>query len=99
MSLMEIMKKASLGAVEAENPVSVRFGTVTSAAPLQVRVDQRLALTSRFLVVPETLTEYRISVDGEDVLIRRGLETGDRVVLLRMQGGQKYLILDRVVSS
>lgn len=35
----------------------------------------------------------------EPVVIRRGLETGDKVLLLRMQGGQKYVILDRVVSG
>jgi hypothetical protein len=35
----------------------------------------------------------------EPIVIRRGLETGDRVLLLRVQGGQQYLILDRLVAS
>lgn len=34
---------------------------------------------------------------NEPIVIRRGLEIGDRLILLRVQGGQKYLILDRVV--
>src|SRR5690606_36886566 len=33
----------------------------------------------------------------DKIVIRRGLEPGDRVILLRVQGGQKYPILDRVV--
>ncbi len=34
----------------------------------------------------------------EPIVIRRGLEVGDKVMLLRVQGGQQYVILDRVVS-
>ncbi len=35
----------------------------------------------------------------EPLVIRRGLEIGDKVLLLRVQGGQQYVILDRVVSA
>lgn len=34
-----------------------------------------------------------------DIVIREGLELGDKVLLLRVQGGQKYVILDKVVST
>lgn len=34
----------------------------------------------------------------EPIVIRRGLELGDKVLLLRVQGGQRYVILDRVVE-
>lgn len=33
------------------------------------------------------------------VVIRRGLEKGDKLLLLRVQGGQQFVILDRVVSA
>lgn len=33
------------------------------------------------------------------IVIRRGLEKGDKLLLLRVQGGQQYVILDRVVSA
>lgn len=33
------------------------------------------------------------------IVIRPGLQKGDKVVLIRMQGGQKYLILDKVVGG
>lgn len=35
----------------------------------------------------------------EPTVIRRGLEMGDKVVLLRVQGGQRYYIMDRVVDA
>ncbi|TNJ68233.1 DUF2577 domain-containing protein [Paenibacillus hemerocallicola] len=34
---------------------------------------------------------------ADKIVIRPGLQTGDKVVLLRIQGGQQYLILDKVV--
>lgn len=38
------------------------------------------------------------ALPAEPIVIRRGLESGDKLILLRVQGGQQYVILDRVVS-
>lgn len=35
---------------------------------------------------------------AKSITIHNGLVVGDGVVLMRMQGGQKYLVLDRVVT-
>ncbi|ANY76634.1 hypothetical protein BBD41_19240 [Paenibacillus ihbetae] len=96
--MLDIIKKASLSAVGSTNPVSVLYGTVTSVNPLEVNVDQRFSLTEDFLVIGESMTEYKLNIDGQDVLIRKGLELGDTVLLLRYQGGQTYLVLDRLVK-
>lgn len=38
------------------------------------------------------------SIDGrKPITIHNGLEVGDEVLLLRMQGGQKYIVIDKVV--
>lgn len=34
---------------------------------------------------------------NEKIVIRSGLNAGDKVLLLRIQGGQKFVILDKVV--
>lgn len=34
-----------------------------------------------------------------DITIYNGLVVGDEVVLMKMQGGQKYLVLDKVVTA
>lgn len=39
------------------------------------------------------------SLPEEPIVIRRGLEVGDKVYLLRVQGGQKYVVFDRVVDQ
>ncbi|MCM3273653.1 DUF2577 domain-containing protein [Paenibacillus elgii] len=109
MSLLDLVKRAALDAVEAQKPVGILFGKVTKKSPLEVFVDQRFTLTEDFLILPEQLTELKIDLKHthggsgealtEPIVIRKGLEDGDRVILLRMQGGLNYLIIDRVVTA
>ena len=82
-SLLGTIKQAALDAVENAKPVGLMPGTVLTAEPLRILVDQRLELPAAFLIA----TEYVRSL---------GLAAGDSVLLLRMQGGQKFLILDRM---
>lgn len=112
MSLLETIKRAGVGAFEASNPVNVLFGNVVKTDPLEVNVHQRLTLTEDFLIIPESLSRLEIDLnhshtapDGptddaltEPIVIREGLKPGDRVILLRAQGGQQYVILDKVVT-
>ena len=40
------------------------------------------------------------SISGtKEITIHNGLKVGDEVILLKKKGGQKYLILDRVVNT
>ncbi|ASA24314.1 DUF2577 domain-containing protein [Paenibacillus donghaensis] len=97
--MLDIIKKASLGAVGSTNPVAFSYGMVTSAVPLQIQVDQRFVLSGPVLVLPESVIESKLMLDGREILLRRGLEAGDRVLMVRMQGGQSYVVLDRLVNA
>lgn len=96
--MLDIIKKASLGAVGNTNPVAFSYGTVTEAAPLQIQVDQRFILSGNALVLPESVMECKVELEGREVVVRRGLASGDRVLMVRMQGGQSYIVLDRLVN-
>lgn len=80
--MLNIIKQAALGAVDTSNPVSILFGEITKANPLEVNVDQRFTLTEDFLIVLDQVKE---------------LSAGDRIALLRVQGGHSYVILGKVV--
>lgn len=83
MGLLDTIKRAGVGAVEAGNPVAILYGSITQRIPLEVNVDQRFTLTEEFFVIPERVSQMV-------------LEPGDKLLLLRVQGGQSYIILDRV---
>jgi hypothetical protein len=97
--MLNAIKQAALDALEASKPVAVLFGTVTKMNPLEVNVDQRFTLDADFLILPESLTRCTMTVNGTEYVVRRGLQAGDRVALLRIQGGQQYLIVDKVVVT
>lgn len=84
MSLIDLIKTVAVKAVEATNPVNVLFGTVVSESPLEVQIHQKLKLTEEFLVITERVAQVN-------------LNRGDKVVLFRVQGGQQFVVLDKVV--
>lgn len=138
MGMIDIIKKASLGAVGAGNPVNILFGEVlnidtttletvkdeikyfnTYMNKMEIKVDQKIILDKDFFIIPESLTRYEVDLKHkhkyedstctsnstketqekllDKITIREGLNQGDKVLLLRVQGGQQYVILDKVV--
>lgn len=136
--MLDIIKKASIGAVGAGNPVNILYGEIlniktsiletikgevkyinTHIDKIEIKVDQKLILDKDFFIISESLTRYEILLkhkhEYEDstctsnstketqeklldkITIREGLKQGDKVLLLRVQGGQQYVIVDRVV--
>jgi hypothetical protein len=95
--MVRLMKQASLGTMESGKPVAIQYATVTQINPLEVNVDQRFPLSEDFLIVPEHMTEYKITIGSTEYTIRQGLKQGDGVILLRVQGGQQFIILGKVV--
>ncbi len=78
-NLLRIIKRAASEAVENSKPVIVVSGNVESIEPLEIRISQKLILS----------TDHLISTNNLSLL---SLE--DKVALLRVQGGQKYIVLD-----
>lgn len=77
-NLLSVIKQAAKEAVAQEEPTAVLSGTVTKLNPLTVQIDQKLILTKEFLTVTKEV-KSRLSLG--------------KVILLKVQGGQKYLIL------
>lgn len=83
VEFVKVIKKTSVEAVEATKPVNVFFGKVVSVSPLEINVEQKLTLGRLQLIVAERL-------------ITEQLKKNDEVILIRQQGGQKYVVIDRI---
>ena len=98
--LIKLMKKAAVEAVNASKPANVVFGKVISTAPLKIKIDQKLILTSAQLVLCRSVTDYRLSVTIDDdyktMTVHNALQNGDEVIMMQVSGGQKYIIIDKV---
>ena len=76
------MKQIAENVFEARRPADWCYGKVISLDPFQVRIDQKLPLKKEFLAVRTGMSASSFKV-------------GDKLILLRKQGGQEYLILDK----
>ena len=83
--LLNVMKQAGMNANEANRPVNVCFGKVVNLSPIKISIDQKLTLGSMQLVLTQSVADT--------------LELDDVVVIIRVQGGQKYVVIDKVVNA
>ena len=124
--LISIIKQAANESVNAAVPVAVVFGTVTAVSPLSVKVDAKLQLGERQLVLTRNVTDFENDQTAHDHqtenrgggggyaayeshnhvytgrkhwTVHHKLLVGDKVLMLREQGGQRYVIIDRVVMA
>ena len=107
MEAIENQKPAALmlGTVESEAPLEIRIEQRFSLKAAQLILPR--AMTDHEVEIEiDAATEsggdpgHIHEIAGKKMArILNGLRTGEAVLLLRMQGGQKYMILDRVVSG
>ncbi len=97
---LNILRRVATEAVEGEKPVGVMFGEVLSTSPLQIKVEQRLTLSEDMLILTKNVTDYSVNAwsntENFKLHIKNSLKKGEKVLLLRMQGGQRFLIIDKL---
>ena len=101
--LLNIVKKAALEVVDASQPSDFCFGKVISVKPLKISVEQKMILGVAQLIQTRNVADFKTEITVDDLkkemTIHNALQTGDEVILLKKKGGQKYLVLDRVVKT
>ena len=84
-NLVQLIKKIAMEAVSASKPCDYCVGAVVSVKPLKVKVSNSIILDKDFLHLTETVKKEK-------------LEKGDKLLMFRKQGGNEYMITDRVVK-
>lgn len=84
-NLVQLLKQISKEEREASKPCDVITGTVSSVVPLKISVSQKIYLSEEFLLKTSYFAQLEI-------------KKGDNVVMIRKQGGQQFLLIDKVVS-
>ena len=60
--IINVIKKAAIGAVGEGSPSDILFGTVTKINPLEITVEQKLPLTKEFLILTKNVIDYKTEV-------------------------------------
>lgn len=95
VAFVKLIKKAAMEAWEAAKPVQVCYGAVTSIFPLQILVEQKLPLEEEDFVLSKNVMDTVAEMEGKQAIIKNGLAVGDHVILIREQGGQKYVVVGK----
>lgn len=104
IELVKIIKKAAIDAVESTKPVQIFFGTVENTNPIRINVEQKMVLGEKQLILTRNVTDYETGIqegkegDIKKYIVFNGLQPGDKVLLVRQQGGQKYIVWDKVIT-
>lgn len=106
--LVETIKKIALSAVASSKPVEAVIGSVIKEDPLEIRLGQKLYLGREHLLMYDREIPFEGTAEVEigdytrkcpvSGVVRNSLRLGDVVALLRVQGGQKYIVLGRIGS-
>lgn len=101
--ILTLIKQASKEGVDASFPVNLVFGVVTSVLPLEIKIDQKITLPEKMLILTNAVKDYQVfatlPIGDAMITIHNALQLGESVALLRMQGGQQFLVIDRGCGS
>lgn len=146
--LVKVIQETAINAISEKKPADVFFGVVQTANPLSIFVEQKMLLTEEFLIVPESLTDYKTEISFDDpqienqvfighripekharlitepdtplesskdvvltgelsfeakvkhkITMYNALKVGEKLILIRQHGWQKYLVMDRTESG
>ncbi len=103
-NMIEIIKMAAIDAVNDSKPTTIVFGNVLSTAPLTISIDQKLILKEAHLILTNNVKEHVVEMTDEVAgkkrfMVHNGLVADDSVIMIQIQGGQKYLVFDKVVKE
>lgn len=107
--LLYAIKKASDEVNKASKPVVLMSGKVETVSPLSVRIDQKLVIPEKALILTDAVHDHDVDItihgisdsDGDSisgrttVTIHNALKIGESVLMIRKQGGQQFLIIGR----
>lgn len=83
MRLNQLIKQSAIDAVDQNAPCNILFGSVIKTNPLNVKLNEKIILSDTQLVLAYAVSEYTLNV-------------GDKVILIRQQGGQQFIVIDKV---
>ena len=101
--LVRLIKRAAVDAVMARDPMCVKIGEVTATSPLAIRINQKIHVPAQQLMLTSAVCDHEVAQTSagtkNTVTVHQGLQKGDRVLLLRCDGGQRFIVLDRLEVS
>lgn len=97
MELYDAVRQIVHNVVKNMDPTGISYATVISAAPLKLEIQATLLQVEEPVAVMTDAVRYRdVMIAGEKVIINPGLVPGDKVLAIKANSGQNYIVISKV---
>jgi hypothetical protein len=97
MELIERLKYIINDTVRAMDLLDTGYATVVSVVPLTLKVQAtQLTVTEPVAVLTDHVKYRDVFIQGEKVVINPGVRPGDKVLVLKANSGQNYIVMSKV---
>ena len=98
--LIDVIHSINQESMAGQKPADIAYGTVTCTSPLSIQLQTTMQpIPEKALVLTSSVIAKTVPVmggQGGTVTINEGLAVGDKVVMLRVSRGQRYIVLSKV---
>ena len=95
--------RLEVGTVLTSNPLKIQLTQKLTLSSMQLVIPRHLSKYSvpmTYNLECEEIEEHKHKITGTtSVTIDNSLKNGDKVLLVRQDGGQKYIVFDKVVNT
>ena len=97
MEFIEELQITIQNCIKAMDLLDAGYATVLSASPLKLRIQNTGFEVMEPVAEMSSNVAYKaITIQGEKVILNPGLAKGDRVIVLKANAGQKYIVIAKV---
>lgn len=97
MELIERLKSIVNDTVKAMDLLDTGYATIESVSPLTLKIQAtQLIVTEPVAVLTDGVRYRAVTVQGESVIINPGIKPGDKVLVLKANAGQNYIVISKV---
>lgn len=95
--IIDSLRRAVETTVEAMDLLDLGYATVESTSPLSLSIKKtNLKVTEPVAVMSDNVRYRSVNVQGQRVVINPGLSVGDKVIFLKANAGQNYIVISKV---
>lgn len=97
MDLIDTIQAIVRDSVNAMDLLQIGYATVISAFPLTLTIQStQLQVTEPVAQLTDNVKYRETSIEGHKIVTNPGLSPGDKVLVLKANAGQNYIVISKV---
>ncbi len=98
--MLTLIKEIAKDDYKASKPIEVKYGLVIDDEDLTIILNSKILLSGKMLLLTNNVRDYEVDVEiggnRQKMKVYNGLKKDDKVVLVRYEAGQKFLVLSKI---